>query len=74
MTFLPVGVTVRGLTAMLDDEGARCRPLLTATLIFLSAKTLTLGSSRMDLQTDIFPGLTIHKLKLRDRRNNSFLI
>lgn len=72
MTFLPVGVTVQGVTAMLDDEGARPQSLVTGTLIFLSAKTLTRGNPRMDLHTDVFPGLTIQALKIHDRRNTSF--
>lgn len=71
MTFLPVGVTVHRVTAMLDDEGARPQSLVTGTLIFLSAKTLTQGNPQMDLHTDVFPGLTIHTPKLCHRTNKS---
>lgn len=63
MTFLPVGVTVHGVTAMLDDEGARPPSLGTDTLIFLSAKTLTPANPQMGLHTDIFPGLKLHDRK-----------
>ncbi len=71
MTFPIVGVTVHGVTAMLADEGARPQSLVTGMVIFLPAKTLTQGNPQMDLHTHIFPGLTIHTLKLHDRRNNS---
>lgn len=71
MTFPTVGVTVRGVTAMLADEGARPQSLVTGTVIFLSATTLTQGNPRMDLHTHIFPARTIHTLKLHGRRNNS---
>lgn len=46
MTFLPVGVTVHGVTAMLDDDGARPQSLVSGTVILFSAKTLTQSNPR----------------------------
>ena len=75
MTFLPVGVTVRGGTSTLNDEGARPRSLVTDTLIFVPGNTLTQGI-RPDrfAHMDTFPGLTIHALRLRSGRNKSHFI
>lgn len=64
MTFLPVGVTVHGVTTMLVGEGARPQSLVTDTLIFLSEKSLTQNNPGTDLHTGIFPGLTIHTLRV----------